>query len=115
MAEANQETSYTITLNQYQTDAMSVRLSSADKLYALLGIAGEVGEVSSLAAKAIRDGFDDETFPQNIKKELGDVLWFVAAIAADNGYTLEDIARANIDKLFSRKARGTLGGSGNDR
>lgn len=93
---------------------MSVRLESADSAYAILGLAGEVGEVYSLAAKAIRDGkkFD---YDQNIKKELGDVLWFVAAIAADNGFTLEDVAQSNINKLFKRKEAGTLQGSGDNR
>lgn len=101
-------------LNDYQMDAMSVRLESASPLYALLGLAGEVGELYSLEAKAIRDGkkYDHEL---NVKKELGDALWFLAAIALDNGYSLEDIARANINKLFSRKDRGTLQGSGDNR
>jgi NTP pyrophosphatase (non-canonical NTP hydrolase) len=102
------------TLNDYQAAAMSVRLESADAAYAVLGLAGEVGEVYSLAAKAIRDGkkFD---YDQNIKKELGDVLWFIAAIAADNGFTLEDVAQSNINKLFKRKEDGTLQGSGDNR
>ncbi len=101
-------------LNDYQADAMSVRLESADDSYAILGLAGEVGEVYSLAAKAVRDGkpFD---FELNMKKELGDVLWFVAAIASNNGYTLQEIAQSNINKLFSRRDRGTLQGSGDNR
>lgn len=102
------------TLNEYQTQAMEVRLPQADELYALLGLPGEVGEVCSLVAKARRDGIGFD-YQQQIKKELGDVLWFVAAIASDNGFTLEDVARANINKLFSRKERGTLQGSGDNR
>lgn len=101
-------------LNEYQIDAMSVRLESASSLYAILGLAGEVGELHSLLAKSIRDEpkFD---FDQNVKKELGDILWFVSAIAADHGFTLEEVARANIEKLFSRKERNVLQGSGDDR
>jgi NTP pyrophosphatase (non-canonical NTP hydrolase) len=102
------------TLNDYQVQAMSVRLESANEAYAVLGLAGEVGEVYSLAAKAIRDGKKLD-YQDNLKKELGDVLWFIAAIAADNGYTLEDIARSNIKKLFKRKEDGTLQGSGDNR
>lgn len=100
--------------NDYQADAMSVRLSSATPEYALLGLAGEVGEIYSLAAKSVRDGrrYDYE---QNMKKELGDALWFIAAIALDNGYTLDEIAQGNIEKLFSRRDRGTLQGSGDNR
>ena len=101
-------------LNDYQSAAMEVRLESASEMYCILGLAGEAGELCSLVAKAIRDGakFDHQ---QSIKKELGDVLWMLSAIAADNGFTLEDVARANIDKLTSRKERGVLGGSGDNR
>lgn len=101
-------------LNEYQSEALGVRLESANEMYCILGLAGEAGELCSLVAKAIRDGakFDHQ---QNIKKELGDVLWMLSAIAADNGFTLEDVARANIDKLTSRKERGVLGGSGDNR
>lgn len=102
------------TLNDYQVDAMQFRKESANAQYALLGLPGEAGEVASLAAKAIRDGKTHE-YEHNMKKELGDVLWFIAAIAADNGYTLQDIADANIYKLTNRKAAGTIGGSGDNR
>lgn len=102
------------TLNDYQHLAMSVRLESATDLYAKYGIVGELGELFSHLAKSIRDGrnFDYEML---IKKELGDVLWFVAAIAVDHGWSLEDVAQTNIDKLFRRKEQGTLQGSGDDR
>lgn len=102
------------TLNDYQAEAQSVRLLSAGPQYALLGLSGEVGELHSVVAKAIRDGRKYE-YDQNIKKELGDVLWFIAAIAADHGFTLEEVAIANINKLKDRKDRGTLQGSGDDR
>jgi NTP pyrophosphatase (non-canonical NTP hydrolase) len=48
-------------------------------------------------------------------KELGDVLWYVAASAAEIGSSLEEIALANANKLLSRNARGKIGGSGDDR
>lgn len=102
------------TLNDYQGDALRFRMESANEQYALLGLAGEAGEVASLAAKAIRDGKTHE-YEHNMKKELGDVLWFIAAIAADNGYTLQDVADANIYKLNNRKKAGTIGGSGDNR
>lgn len=102
------------TLNDYQAEAQSVRLPSANADYALLGLCGEVGEIYSLFAKAVRDGrkFDHD---QNVKKELGDVLWFIASIATDHGLTLEDVARSNILKLIDRKDRGVLNGSGDNR
>lgn len=110
--DENQGSTYS--LNDYQADAMSVRLESANDRYAILGMLAEAGEVADLAAKAIRDGrkFDYEI---NMKKELGDVLWGIAAIAADHGFTLEDVAQTNIAKLFSRRDRGTLQGSGDNR
>lgn len=103
-----------LSLDQYQAEAMSFRLESATEQYALLGLSAEVGELHSLVSKAIRDGrkFDYEL---NIKKELGDVLWNIAAIAADNGYTLSDIGYSNIAKLSSRKSNNTLQGSGDNR
>jgi NTP pyrophosphatase (non-canonical NTP hydrolase) len=102
-------------INEYQDQAMGFRLTSAwNPDYARYGLVGEVGELMSLYAKAIRDG-RKEDHALMLKKELGDVLWFVAAIAADNGYELEDVAVGNIDKLASRQQRGTLTGSGDNR
>jgi NTP pyrophosphatase (non-canonical NTP hydrolase) len=51
----------------------------------------------------------------HIRKELGDILWFVAAIAEDHGMSLASVAEGNITKLSSRHARGTIQGSGDDR
>lgn len=103
-------------LNDYQRKAMSFRLASADADYAMLNLSGEVGELHSLMAKAIRDDVKNkEEFLHNVKKELGDILWHVAAIAADFDFTLEDIAVGNVDKLASRKERHVLTGSGDNR
>jgi len=101
-------------LNDYQAEAMSFRLPSATPDYALFNLSGEVGELHSLIAKAIRDGakFD---FELQVKKELGDILWCLSAVAADYGYTLEDVAQSNINKLSKRKVDGTLTGSGDNR
>lgn len=100
-------------INQYQYDAMKTRLPSANEDYSLLGFVGEVGELYSLLAKSIRDGKDLDT--EMVKKELGDCLWFIAAIATDFGFTLEDVAEVNLNKLNKRKTKGTLTGSGDER
>lgn len=100
-------------LSEYQTEAMGFRLPSAGGLYAQLGLVGEVGELLGYIAKCRRDGVTPDV--TNIKKELGDVLWFVAAIAHDFYLDLNDVAVGNIDKLAGRKVRGTIQGSGDDR
>lgn len=100
--------------NEYQDKAMSFRLFNADELYAVLNLTGEVGELNSLLAKSIRDG-EPEGFHDSIKKELGDILWHIAAIADDVGVPLEQIAELNIEKLASRKQRGVITGSGDNR
>ena len=101
-------------LSDYQNQAMTYRLPSAGVMYAQLGLSGEVGELHSLMAKGLRDrdGVVDMTL---VKKELGDILWFVAAIAADYGFGLDEIAQMNLEKLNSRKNRNKIQGSGDDR
>lgn len=103
-----------MSFNEYQNFCQDVRMDSADGEYALKNLVGEVGELFSLLAKARRDGmkFDHQ---QNIKKELGDIMWSVAIIALDNGFTLQDVADANYYKLTSRRSRGALQGSGDNR
>jgi NTP pyrophosphatase (non-canonical NTP hydrolase) len=80
-------------------------------------LAEEAGEVAGKFAKAIRDsaGKVDEERKAAIVKELGDVMWFVAELATCLGVKLEDVAQKNLDKLASRKERGVIHGSGDDR
>jgi NTP pyrophosphatase (non-canonical NTP hydrolase) len=86
-------------------------------LYPALGLAGEAGEVANKVKKIIRDGFKDqpEDWRTQIAKEIGDVLWYCAALAHDLNVPLALIAAQNKDKLLARKERGTLGGSGDNR
>lgn len=106
-------------INEYQKTALGFRLPSANHFYAIINLAGEVGELSSLYAKEIRDGHKDEealaAFNTNVKKELGDILWHVAALAYDHGLPLEEIAQTNLSKLAARKSNNTLKGSGDNR
>jgi NTP pyrophosphatase (non-canonical NTP hydrolase) len=85
--------------------------------YPALGLAGEAGEVAEHAKKAIRDdgGVVGDERRAAMSKELGDVLWYVTQLASELGLELEDIARENLEKLFSRQRRGALFGSGDDR
>lgn len=67
--------------------------------HALHGMAGEIGEIHSLYQKIFQGHmFDDE----HMKKELGDLMWFIAEYATSKGWELDDICQLNIDKLKAR-------------
>lgn len=110
----NEEPNGSMSLNEYQEAARVFRSDTADWNYALLNLAGEVGELLGLVAKVIRDG-PNEKFRELGIKELGDILWHVSAVADDLGVSLDEVATININKLESRKQRGVLGGSGDER
>ena len=78
---------------------------------------GEVGEIQGKVKKILRDqaGQITEENKKDLAKELGDVLWYVSAMSSELGLSLDDVAKGNIDKLFSRKKRNQLNGSGDDR
>ena len=103
----------------YQQKARETAIypSEHSSLYPTLGLCGEAGEVAEKVKKVIRDkgGEFDETDRMNIRKELGDVLWYMAQICSDLDLRLESIAIANVEKLRLRKEKGTLSGSGDDR
>lgn len=85
--------------------------------YPTLGLAGEAGEVANIIKKVGRDdgGVVSEEKKELLKKELGDVLWYISALSDELGFSIEDVARANIEKLHGRLERGVLGGSGDNR
>jgi len=89
----------------------------ASYIYPVLGLGGEGGEILNKVQKFIRDqgGNMSEADVESIKKELGDVLWYVATICTEVGTTLEDVLEANVKKLSNRDERGVLGGSGDNR
>ena len=89
-------------------------------LYVSLGLANEAGEVGGKIKKAMRDdnlmhyGLSNQRASE-VMAEVGDVLWYLAQVATEAGFTLEDAAQANLDKLADRNARGVLQGSGDKR
>lgn len=97
---------------QKQSQKFAVYPNNFKVIYPSLGLAGEAGEVAEKVKKWLRDGSIDK---EEVAKELGDVLWYLAAIAKDLGYPLSDIAQMNLDKLQSRKKRGKIRGSGDNR
>ena len=110
-----------MTLDDYQHQAIKTNLRKDDQVLELLqqvlGLGDEAGEVQAIFKKWIRDDMADpaKLDTLRLKKELGDVLWYVAVVAHDLGLTLDDIAQANVDKLADRQERGVLGGSGDNR
>jgi NTP pyrophosphatase (non-canonical NTP hydrolase) len=86
--------------------------------YLALGLTSEAGEVAGKVKKLIRDGEDVEGFELKkiaIAAEIGDVLWYCAMMAREVGVPLNTIMQENLEKLHSRKQRGTLKGSGDNR
>lgn len=86
-------------------------------IYPTLGLNGEAGEVAEKVKKTIRDNGGDfnEDSRRAIAMELGDVMWYAATLANDLGYTLEEVAAMNLEKLRSRASRNCLGGNGDNR
>lgn len=106
-----------MTLNEYQQKALETAIYPTPIIYPALGLCGESGEVADKVKKVIRDNesvFTDEKKTE-IAKEIGDVLWYCATLSNDLGYTLDEIAEMNYNKLHSRQQRGMLGGSGDNR
>jgi NTP pyrophosphatase (non-canonical NTP hydrolase) len=105
--------------NAYQRSAASTAIyPDQHKItYPALGMAGEAGEVANKVKKLIRDGPENrpETWREDIASEIGDVLWYCAALASDLNLSLGMIAAQNLIKLDKRKDKGTLGGSGDTR
>jgi len=86
-------------------------------IYPTLGLAGEAGEVAEKIKKVLRDkeGKIDAATAEEIKKELGDVLWYIAQIATELGLSLEEVAQTNLKKLSDRLERGKISGNGDNR
>lgn len=114
-------------MNDYAEQVMQHAIYPDALIYPMLGLQGEVGELSEKLKKYFRDNDYYEVAiedPQNempaelrleMAKELGDVLWYVTAIATDLGYELEEVAQLNIDKLNSRRRRNKIRGNGDNR
>lgn len=110
-------------MNEYQDATMSTALypganeGSVEALvYCGLGI-GEAGEIQGKIKKIIRDdsGIITPEKKQAIYEEIGDLLWYVARLSAELGYPLGNVAEANLAKIHSRRERGTINGSGDNR
>lgn len=123
-----------MTLNEYQQKAMQTCMPSCDNFsYMFINLVGELGEFASKVAKAIRreDTLIDENQLQVYTKkvdypdvlelnrelmlEAGDIMWQLSGLCNAMGWKLDEVATANIEKLESRKLRGVIDGSGDNR
>jgi len=89
----------------------------SNNIYPTLGLVGEAGEVAEKVKKVIRDKnsiFDEES-KLAIKKELGDVLWYLSNLCTEFDFSLDEVALNNLEKLKLRAAKGRISGSGDDR
>lgn len=108
-----------LTFEEYSTKARATNVcprvpgdAGALPIYEAMGASGEAGEALELVKKGWRDdAFDLEHFI----KELGDQLWYINACAEKVGFTLEEVAEVNLNKLADRMARDVIHGAGNDR
>ncbi len=109
-----------MTFEEYQKESRRTAQypdAGSNFVYPTLGLSGEAGEVAEKIKKVIRDknGVVDAQMRDAIAKELGDVLWYAAQLATELNIPFEDIARGNLEKLFSRLDRGKLHGDGDER
>lgn len=107
-------------LDDYQKAALRTAASRDKKnefLHLVLGLVGESGEIAEKIKKIVRDHDSDisKVDIEDLKKELGDVMWYIAVIADYFDIPLSEVGEKNIEKLASRQKRGVLGGSGDNR
>lgn len=105
-----------MTFDEYQEFVATVKRypQQYNVLYPALGLCGEAGEVAEKVKKRVRDG-TKESFKQDITRELGDVLWYISALAGDLGITLQEVADTNKEKLQDRLQRDQIHGDGDER
>lgn len=101
----------------YPTTFQGMPDDMAGIFYTVLGLCGEAGEIANKVKKIWRDSGGLVT-PEDLKmlaKETGDVQWYLSQFSKNLDIALGEIAKGNLEKLFSRKERGTLQGDGDSR
>lgn len=104
--------------DEYEKAARATNIAPPGAIHIqALGLCGESGEVADLIKKGLcyHDGVIPPDKMELLKKELGDVLWYIANLAVDCGFTLNEVAELNVKKLADRQKRGVLIGSGDLR
>lgn len=111
---------------EYATQAMETAIYPDALIYPMLGLQGEVGELSEKLKKYFRDNDHEVTMEDclvempaelryDMAQECGDILWYLTAIVIDLGYSLDEVAALNLEKLESRSRRNRLKGRGDYR
>lgn len=109
-----------MTFDEYQTLAKETAVYpyiGDNFTYPLIGLCGEVGEVAEHIKKTIRDDNGKLSVERKDKLfyELGDVLWYLARLTSEIGFSFDEVALGNLDKLQKRKEKKTLHGEGSQR
>ena len=104
---------YEMTLNDYQKQAYGTAVypgqgTKAGLEYTLFGMLGEAGEIANFYKKILRSEESPYNQREKFLDELGDVVWYVLAALKELGYTAEDLAQFNLNKLAARKAANQL-------
>lgn len=86
-------------------------------VFPMLGLSGEVGEVSEKVKKIFRDdgGVVSQDKKVEIAKELGDVLWYVTQLVTELKLNLSDVVELNLEKISKRTIENKIHGSGDNR
>ena len=92
-------------------------LTYMEYLYPVLGLVGEAGEVAEKIKKIVRNNLGEytEKDKEELKKEIGDVLWYCAALCSVLEISLDEVAQLNVDKLMDRMRRGVIKSKGDSR
>lgn len=110
-----------MTFDEYQQVALTTAVNGYEPLMGktiwAMGIAGEAGEVLEKWKKivAYKEGKISEEDLNELKKELGDVIWYISVFADSLGLNLEDVIKGNVEKLKDRQKRNVIRGKGDNR
>ena len=106
-----------LTFNDYQKFARETAIYKDGIFYPALGLCGESGEVADKIKKIYRDnnGIISEDNKEQLVKEMGDVLWYLANMATDLNVTLEYVARKNVEQIQIRQQKNLIHGEGDNR
>lgn len=102
-------------LKEYQSKCLNTWQGEQRLVRTFFGVAGEAGELCEKIKKHMRGDYDLDELKNRTRKEIGDVLYYLAVMSHELGFELDDIAEENIAKLAKRQAEGKIKGDGDNR